>query len=166
MVSSVNQMEAVQKRAVSASQRLAQSRQQPSPSRVTPGYWAKPRWFSYFEDAWSRAKGHSSFALFGSAAMRLTKIDPNPRLLAPKSNASSLSPRFLAFNMNALTLSPKFQVVVPKEIREAMKLKAGMPMQVVQYGERIEFIPVRPMRQARGMLRGMATDVERDDDRE
>ncbi|HOB03312.1 MAG TPA: AbrB/MazE/SpoVT family DNA-binding domain-containing protein [Casimicrobium huifangae] len=68
--------------------------------------------------------------------------------------------------MNALTLSPKFQVVVPKEIREAMKLKAGMPMQVVQYGERIEFIPVRPMRQARGMLRGMATDVERDDDRE
>ncbi len=68
--------------------------------------------------------------------------------------------------MNALTLSPKFQVVVPKEIREAMKLKAGMPMQVVQYGERIEFIPVRPMRQARGKLRGMATDVERDDDRE
>ena len=68
--------------------------------------------------------------------------------------------------MNALTLSPKFQVVVPKEIREAMKLKAGMPMQVVQYGERIEFIPVRPMRQARGMLRGMTTDVERDDDRE
>ena len=68
--------------------------------------------------------------------------------------------------MNALTLSPKFQVVVPKEIREAMKLKAGMPMQVVQYGERIEFIPVRPMRQVRGMLRGMATDIERDDDRE
>lgn len=68
--------------------------------------------------------------------------------------------------MTTLTLSPKFQVVVPKEIREAMNLKAGTPMQVVQYGERIEFIPVRPMRQARGMLRGMATDVERDDDRE
>ncbi len=68
--------------------------------------------------------------------------------------------------MSTLTLSPKFQVVVPKEIREAMNLKAGMPMQVVQYGERIEFIPVRPMTEARGLLRGMTTDFERDDDRE
>lgn len=68
--------------------------------------------------------------------------------------------------MSTLTLSPKFQVVVPKEIREAMNLKAGMPMQVVQYGERIEFIPVRPMSEARGLLRGMTTDFERNDDRE
>lgn len=68
--------------------------------------------------------------------------------------------------MSTLTLSPKFQVVVPKEIREAMNLKAGMPMQVVQYGERIEFIPVRPMKEARGLLRGMTTDFERDDDRQ
>ena len=68
--------------------------------------------------------------------------------------------------MSTLTLSPKVQVVVPKEIREAMNLKAGMPMQVVQYGERIEFIPVRPMSEARGLLRGMTTDFERDDDRE
>jgi AbrB family looped-hinge helix DNA binding protein len=68
--------------------------------------------------------------------------------------------------MSTLTLSPKFQVVVPKEIREAMNLKAGMPMQVVQYGERIEFIPVRPMAEARGLLRGMTTDFDRDDDRE
>ena len=68
--------------------------------------------------------------------------------------------------MTTLTLSPKFQVVVPKEIRDAMNLKAGMQMQVVQYGERIEFIPVRPMRQTRGLLRGMTTDFERDDERE
>ena len=42
-----------------------------------------------------------------------------------------------------------------------------MPMQVVQYGERIEFIPGAP--DAAGAwhaARGMATDVERDDDRE
>lgn len=68
--------------------------------------------------------------------------------------------------MTTLTLSPKFQVVVPKEIRDAMNLQAGMQMQVVQYGERIEFIPVRPMRQTRGLLRGMTTDFERDDGRE
>jgi AbrB family looped-hinge helix DNA binding protein len=67
--------------------------------------------------------------------------------------------------MNTLTLSPKFQLVIPKHIREAMKLKAGMPMQVVQYGDRIEFIPVRPMTAARGMLKGMNTDFDREDDR-
>jgi AbrB family looped-hinge helix DNA binding protein len=27
--------------------------------------------------------------------------------------------------MNAVTVSPKFQVVIPKEIREAMKIKSG-----------------------------------------
>ena len=67
--------------------------------------------------------------------------------------------------MNTLTLSPKFQVVIPKHIREAMNLQAGMPMQVVQYGDRIEFIPVRPMKAARGMFKGMNTDFEREDDR-
>lgn len=44
--------------------------------------------------------------------------------------------------MNALTLSPKFQVVIPKHIRESMRLTAGMPMQVVQYGDRIEFMQI------------------------
>ena len=67
--------------------------------------------------------------------------------------------------MNTLTLSPKFQVVIPKHIRDAMKLKAGMPMQVLQYGDRIEFIPVRPMKAARGLFKGMDTTFERENDR-
>jgi len=67
--------------------------------------------------------------------------------------------------MNTLTLSPKFQLVIPKHIREAMKLRAGTQMQVIQYGDRIEFIPVRPMKAARGMFKGMNTDFEREDDR-
>jgi AbrB family looped-hinge helix DNA binding protein len=67
--------------------------------------------------------------------------------------------------MTTLTLSPKFQVVIPKHIREAMQLTAGMPMQVVQYGDRIEFIPVRPMKAVRGLFKGMDTTFEREDDR-
>jgi len=68
-------------------------------------------------------------------------------------------------DMSTLTLSPKFQLVVPKHIREAMNLRAGTQMQVIQYGDRIEFIPVRPMQAARGMFKGMNTDFEREDDR-
>ena len=67
--------------------------------------------------------------------------------------------------MTTLTLSPKFQVVIPKHIRVAMQLTAGMPMQVVQYGDRIEFIPVKPMKTARGLLKGMDTTFEREDER-
>jgi len=67
--------------------------------------------------------------------------------------------------MSMLTLSPKFQLVIPKHIRESMQLKAGTHMQVVQYGDRIEFIPVRPMSATRGMLAGKNTDFEREDDR-
>jgi len=68
-------------------------------------------------------------------------------------------------HMTTLTLSRKFQVVIPKHIREAMQLTAGMPMQVVRYGDRIEIIPVRPMKAIRGLLKGMDTVFERDDDR-
>jgi AbrB family looped-hinge helix DNA binding protein len=67
--------------------------------------------------------------------------------------------------MSTLTLSPKFQLVIPKHIREALQLKAGMPMQVLQYGDRIEFIPVKPMKASRGLFKGMDTTFDRDDDR-
>lgn len=67
--------------------------------------------------------------------------------------------------MNTLTPSPRFQVVIPEHMRESMKLKAGMPMQGVQYGDRIEFIPVRPMKAARGLFKGMDTAFEREHER-
>ena len=66
--------------------------------------------------------------------------------------------------MITLTLSPKFQLVIPKHIREALKLKVSTHMQVLQYGDHIEFIPVRPMQAIRSMLKGMNTDFGREDD--
>lgn len=67
--------------------------------------------------------------------------------------------------MDAVTVSPKFQVVIPLRIREAMKLTPGAKLQVVQYENRIEFIPVRTAKSMRGTLAGIDTDVPRDDDR-
>jgi AbrB family looped-hinge helix DNA binding protein len=63
------------------------------------------------------------------------------------------------------TISPKFQVVIPKEIREKMGLKAGTKVQVLQYEDRIEFIPLKSMKSLRGFLKGIHADVERDKDR-
>ena len=67
--------------------------------------------------------------------------------------------------MDTITVSPKFQVVIPQQVRQALRLLPGEKMQVVHYENRIEFIPVRPARKLRGSLRGIDTDVPRDADR-
>ena len=67
--------------------------------------------------------------------------------------------------MNTVTVSPKFQIVIPKEIREAMKIKSGQKIQMITYGDRIELIPIKPMKEMRGFLKGINTDVARDSNR-
>ena len=67
--------------------------------------------------------------------------------------------------METVTLSPKFQVVIPQAVREALRLTAGEKLRVISYADRVEFIPVRPMKQMRGYLRGMDTALTRDPDR-
>jgi hypothetical protein len=46
-----------------------------------------------------------------------------------------------------------------------MGIKPGQKVQAIQYGDRIELIPVRAIRQSRGMLKGIDTSVPRDNDR-
>lgn len=67
--------------------------------------------------------------------------------------------------MTAVTVSPKFQVVIPKEVRESMGLVSGQKVQVITYRNRIELIPIKPMKNMRGFLKGLDTEVKRDKDR-
>ena len=67
--------------------------------------------------------------------------------------------------MTIVTLSPKFQVVIPREIREALRLEPGQKVQVLQYQNRVEFIPVQRMRKMRGFLKGIDTAITRESDR-
>ncbi len=75
------------------------------------------------------------------------------------SNATAIDP------MPAVRVSPKFQVVIPREVREAMQIEPGQQVEVLAYDHRIELIPVRPMPEMRGYLAGIDTSVERDADR-
>ncbi len=68
-------------------------------------------------------------------------------------------------DMKTVTLSPKFQVVIPQSIREELKLVPGEKLRVIRYGNRVEYIPVRDIKRMRGMLSGMETNIEREDDR-
>ncbi len=67
--------------------------------------------------------------------------------------------------MQTVTVSPKYQVVIPKTIRESLRLRPGQKMQVIEYDGRIEFIPERDINELRGFLKGINTDFEREEDR-
>ena len=67
--------------------------------------------------------------------------------------------------MSTVTLSPKYQVVIPQRVREKMGLKPGERFHVITYDGRVELVPVRKMRDMRGFLRGLNSDIPRDEDR-
>jgi AbrB family looped-hinge helix DNA binding protein len=67
--------------------------------------------------------------------------------------------------MITVTVSRRFQVVIPKEVREKVGIRPGQTLQVLQFGDRIELIPLRDIRSMRGFLKGMQTDVQREWDR-
>ena len=67
--------------------------------------------------------------------------------------------------MTTVTVSPKYQVVIPKEVREALGIKVGERLDAIPYRGHVALVPVRPIRSARGFLKGIDTDVPRDPDR-
>ena len=67
--------------------------------------------------------------------------------------------------MTSVTVSPKYQVVIPKEVRESLGIYSGQKVQVLTYQNRIELVPIKPMKKMRGFLKGINTKVARDKDR-
>jgi len=67
--------------------------------------------------------------------------------------------------MQSVTVSPKYQIVIPKTVREALKLYPGQKMQIVEYAGRIELIPERDIKELRGFLKGINTEFSREGDR-
>ena len=67
--------------------------------------------------------------------------------------------------MTTVTVSPKYQVVIPKAVRESMGIVRGQKVQILAYHNRIELIPIHPMKTMRGILKGIDTGVERENDR-
>lgn len=67
--------------------------------------------------------------------------------------------------MTSVLVSSNFQIVIPKAIRESMRIQLGQNMQVFQYQNRIELVPIIPVEHARGFLKGIDTSVTRECDR-
>lgn len=67
--------------------------------------------------------------------------------------------------MEVVKISPKFQVVIPKKLRDALKLSPGQKVQMVVFGNRIEIIPLKQISEMKGFLKGIDTTVEKESDR-
>jgi AbrB family looped-hinge helix DNA binding protein len=67
--------------------------------------------------------------------------------------------------MRTVRVSSKFQVVIPKEVRNDIGLEVGTRLEVISYGNRIESVPIHPMKKLKGMFKGLDAGIAREDDR-
>lgn len=65
--------------------------------------------------------------------------------------------------MASVTVSPKYQIVIPKEIREPMGIRPGQKVELVRLRGHVILVPVRDIREMRGFLKGIDTEIERDE---
>jgi hypothetical protein len=47
-----------------------------------------------------------------------------------------------------------------------MGIKPGKRFRIMRYGDVIELVPIEPMRKMRGFVKGMDTNINRDDDKD
>ena len=65
--------------------------------------------------------------------------------------------------METVTVSPKFQVVIPQSIRQELHIKAGEKMAVIKKGKTIYLVPVGPLMDLHGFVKGVSTRGVRDE---
>ncbi len=67
--------------------------------------------------------------------------------------------------METVTVSSKYQVVIPRRVRESLRVEPGQKFRALAVDEQIVFVPVKDIRKMRGFLQGIDTTVEREPDR-
>jgi len=66
--------------------------------------------------------------------------------------------------MPQVTVSSKYQVVIPRELRERLKIRKGQKMLMLAIGNRIELVPDRDISEMKGIFPGLSTDGIRDEE--
>jgi AbrB family looped-hinge helix DNA binding protein len=67
--------------------------------------------------------------------------------------------------MQTVTISQKYQIVIPRKVRQALNLRPGQKMQIVEYEGRLELIPERDIKELRGFINGINPEFKREEDR-
>jgi AbrB family looped-hinge helix DNA binding protein len=68
--------------------------------------------------------------------------------------------------MNEVTVSPKYQIVIPREIRNSLRIKPGQRLSVMANDFSITLLPTRSIKEMEGFLRNIPGEFEREPDRE
>ena len=55
-------------------------------------------------------------------------------------------------------------MVIPLAIREKWGIKPGQKVRLVLFDNRLEVIPVRTIKEARGFLKGMSSQIDREEE--
>jgi len=66
--------------------------------------------------------------------------------------------------VTVVTVSPKYQVVIPKDVRDKLKIRPGQKVEAFAIGSRIELVPVEPIDRFRGRYPTLPA-LEREPDR-
>jgi AbrB family looped-hinge helix DNA binding protein len=66
--------------------------------------------------------------------------------------------------MAEVVVSSKYQIVLPVEVRKSLGIKKGQRLHLLVENGSIRLIPSRPLPEMRGYLRGMDTNIERDEE--
>jgi AbrB family looped-hinge helix DNA binding protein len=66
--------------------------------------------------------------------------------------------------MYPVTISSKYQVVIPREVRERFGLKPGQKIVFIPHRNSLRVVIVPPIEKARGFLKGIDTNIERDEE--
>jgi AbrB family looped-hinge helix DNA binding protein len=67
--------------------------------------------------------------------------------------------------MVTTTLSRKYTLSIPKKMREKLQTYPGQKFQIIEIEDKLEFIPIKNIKEMRGFLKGISTEFEREIDR-
>ena len=67
--------------------------------------------------------------------------------------------------MTTVIVSPSYEIVIPREIRETLRVEPGQKIEVLLYENRIVLVPLRPIEEYRGFLEGIDTTIDKEADR-
>jgi AbrB family looped-hinge helix DNA binding protein len=65
--------------------------------------------------------------------------------------------------IETVTISPEYQVVIPKRLRRKLGPCPEQKVQAIAHENRIELVPVRPVRKMRGCRKGIDAGAGRDE---
>ncbi len=65
--------------------------------------------------------------------------------------------------MATVTVSTKYQVVIPSDVRDRLKLKPGQKVAVIEKDGVVHLIPIRPLKELKGMASGVTSKGIRDE---